>query len=105
MQHAFYLFALVISLLGLLIIDKGGKIAFWRDWRRSLITLSISLVLFVLLDCIAIAFGIFTHGTGPYSLPFTIVSELPVEEVVFLLLLSYCSLLVYLEAPRWRRTR
>ena len=104
-QHLFYLFALLFSLAGLLAIDFRFKIALGSDWRRGLKVLGTALVLFVIWDLTIVAFGIVTNGTSPYSLPFTILPEIPLEEVLFLVLLSYCILLIYAEAPRWRRTR
>lgn len=104
-QHLFYLFALLFSLVGLLVIDFRYKIALGSDWRRGLKVLGTALLLFLMWDLTIVAFGVVTNGSSPYSLPFTILPEIPLEEVLFLVLLSYCILLIYAEVPRWRRTR
>jgi len=104
-SHFFYLFALLLSLGGLVALDFYFKVALGADWRRGLKVLGTALALFLMWDLIIVAFGVVENGSSPYSLPFTILPEIPVEEALFLVLLSYCTLLVYAEAPRWRRMR
>lgn len=105
MEQFYYLFALLFSLAGLGFIDWLYKIAFAKDWRRALKTLSGAVGVFIIWDLILIGFGVVSRGSSPYSLPFTLLPDFPLEEILFLILLCYCVLLVYMEVPRWRRMR
>jgi len=101
-QHWFYLFALLISIGGLLCIDWRYKLAFWHDTRRTALTIAVAIAVFIMWDIIGIRFGIFFKGASQYMLPFVIVPEFPVEELFFLFLLSYTTLLIYRGVSRWR---
>ncbi len=103
MWHFLYLFSLILSICGLLFIDVHYKIAIGKDKNATLKTLGCAVLLFLVWDMAAIALGVFKHGSSSYALPFTILPELPIEEILFLTLLCYCVLLVYLEVPKWRR--
>lgn len=94
-EHAYYLTALVISLAGLLVVDGRFKLAFFYDWRRTLRVVVPTLGIFILWDGIGIASGIFRYGKSDYSLGLMLAPEFPVEEIVFLLLLIYSSLILY----------
>lgn len=99
-----YLAALIISIAGLATLDWRYKLAFWFDRKRSLITLGLAWLVFVAWDLLAIGQGIFIHGNSTYSLPFTILPHFPVEELFFLFLLCYCTLVLYRGAQRvWPR--
>lgn len=105
MQQYFYLCGLLFSLAGLATLDFRFKIAFGVDWKRGLKVIATTVGLFLIWDLFIVSFGVVKNGTSPYSLPFTVLPEIPIEEILFLILLSYCMLLVYREAQRWRRTR
>lgn len=95
MQQWVYLLSLLVSLTGLAIIDRRYQLAFWLDKRRTLITISAGVLVFVLWDLLGIGFGIFFHGGSQFTLPLRLLPELPVEEIFFLALLCYTSLLAY----------
>lgn len=94
MSHFAYLTGLVIGIIGLILIDRRLKLAFWFDRWRTVRTLALSVTLFILWDAAGIALRIFAHGTSRFSLPFTIAPEFPVEELFFLFLLCYVTLLL-----------
>ena len=89
-------------LIGLLIIDRRWKLAFWRDSKRTAMTLSVAIIVFVLWDLLGISLGIFFHGGSAYALPFRLAPEFPIEEIVFLFLLTYSTLIVYEGARLWQ---
>lgn len=93
----FYLAALLFSIFGLLIIDNRYKLAFWYDWRITGIVLGVAIGFFLAWDFAGIALGIFFNGSSPYDLGIHLAPDLPVEEPVFLFLLSYTSLVAW----RW----
>jgi len=98
----FYLIGLLIGIIGLLIIDRRWKLAFWRDSKRTAMTLSVAIIVFVLWDLLGISLGIFFHGGSAYALPFRLAPEFPIEEIVFLFLLTYSTLIVYEGARLWQ---
>lgn len=104
-MHLAYLTALLISIGGVLLLDRRFGLAFWHDARRTTLTLLVGVIVFALWDVTAIGLGIFIHGNSPYSLPFTLVPHFPIEELFFLFLLCYCTLALYRGAQKlWLRT-
>ena len=85
----------MIGILGMLIIDRRYKLAFWYDPRRTTRTIIPAMVVFIVWDFAGIAGGVFYHGSSMFSLPFTIAPQFPIEELLFLFLFSYVSLVVY----------
>lgn len=91
----FYLFALLISILGLVGIDKRHNLALFRYPLPTLISVSISVVVFLVWDIVGIALGIFFRGSTVFLSGLLLGPELPLEELFFLILLSYNTLLAY----------
>ena len=86
------------------LIDLKHKLALFVQPLRTLVTLAISVVMFLIWDLVGIAQGIFFRGSGPYLTGITIAPELPIEEVFFLTLLSYTILIAYLGFAKWRKS-
>jgi lycopene cyclase domain-containing protein len=99
-----YLLALIISLAGMGLIDHKHKLALFNQPVRTVITLFVAVVVFLIWDLVGIALGIFFRGSGPYLTGITIAPELPIEEVFFLTLLSYTILIAYLGFAKWRKS-
>jgi len=99
----FYLIGLLIGISGLLLIDRRWKLAFWRDGKRTALTLIVAVLVFILWDFFGIYVGVFFHGGSDYSLPFRLAPEFPIEEIVFLFLLTYSTLIVYHGVQLWRQ--
>lgn len=97
----FYLIGLLVGITGLLLIDRRWKLAFWREGKRTALTLIVAILIFVLWDFFGISLGIFFHGGSVYSLPYRLAPEFPVEEIVFLFLLTYSTLIIYHGAQLW----
>jgi len=91
----FYLLSLLAAISCLVLVDRKFKLAFFYDLRRTSMTLAIAIWLFIAWDIFGITFGIFYHGGSQYTLPFRIIPEFPIEELFFLLLLTYTALLIY----------
>lgn len=94
MQWA-YLVCLIVIIGCLMLIDRKFSLAFFYNLKRTAMTLAITLWLFIVWDIFGITFGIFFHGNSAYTLPYRIIPEFPVEELFFLFVLSYSSLLIY----------
>lgn len=100
-----YLIGLLVSIAGMAVIDWRYKLAFWYDRERTLITIGIGMAVFIIWDLLGIKAGIFFHGDSQFALPFTIIPEFPVEELFFLLLLCYVTLVLYrIGGKLWPRT-
>lgn len=97
-----YLAGLLVGIAGMAIIDWRHKLAFWHDRKRTIITMAICIGVFIVWDLLGIALGIFLHGESELSLPLRLLPEFPLEELFFLLLLCYCTLVIYQGAQRWR---
>lgn len=95
-----YLAALVVSLAGLGVLDWRHRLALFVQPRRTLATLGIAVAAFLLWDLVGTGLGIFFIGPGPYQSGIVIAPEVPVEEVLFLTLLTYNTLLVWLAWSR-----
>jgi lycopene cyclase domain-containing protein len=86
------------------IIDHHYKLAYWHDRRRTVKTIAAAVAVFILWDLLGIASGIFYAGKSELFLPIRIAPEFPIEEVFFLTLLCYCTLVIYqFGASRWPR--
>lgn len=96
-----YLGALVVSLVGLGLLDHRHKLAlFGRRVGPTLATVALGVVFFLVWDVVGIAQGVFFRGAGPYQTGVLIGPELPLEEVFFLTVLCYVTLLSYLALAR-----
>jgi lycopene cyclase domain-containing protein len=94
-MHAYYLASLLVANGCWLIVDRRFCLAFFYDWRRTLYTIIPATLLFVLWDVCGIGFHIFLAGHSRYSLGIMLGKNFPLEEPVFLFLLSYTSLIVW----------
>ena len=105
MLQVSYLIGLLIGISGMAIIDHRYKLAFFADKRRTLLTVGTAVLIFIVWDHLGIGLGIFFHGGSSWSLPFQLLPEFPLEELFFLVLLCYCTLVIYQGATRlWPRT-
>lgn len=107
MTGLLYLTALLVSLGGLTLLDWRHRIAVFAEPRRALLTIVAGIVVFLLWDAAGIGLGIFFRGDGPYMTGVLLAPELPLEELFFLALLVYQTLLLWrwLERRRERREK
>lgn len=94
-----YLLALLISISGLAIIDYRYKLAFFKERERTIKIIAIAIAIFVVWDLAGIVADIFFIGSSPLLLGLQL-GEFPLEELFFLMLLNYSSLIVYLFIKR-----
>jgi lycopene cyclase domain-containing protein len=59
---------------------------------------AVAVVFFLAWDVVGIATGVFFRGSGPWMTGVLLGPELPLEELFFLMLLSYSTLIAYLLA-------
>ena len=98
--HAVYPTALIVSISGLTYIDYSWKLAFWHDARRTITTLLIMITYFSLWDICGIGMSIFYAGADTYRSGLMLGPSYPIEELLFLTLLSYTLLLCWVYGSR-----
>ena len=89
-----YLSALMVSLTGLGIIDSKYKLAFAKNPKAAIVAMAIPYLLFVIWDTAGIALGIFFKGQSKFLTGIMLAKDFPIEEVFFLALLCYTTLIV-----------
>jgi lycopene cyclase domain-containing protein len=87
-----YLAALLVSLFGMVTLDRRFRLFFWRDVPRAAVTLLVGVVFFLIWDVVGIDLGIFFRGETSFMTGVLVATELPLEEVFFLTLLCYLTM-------------
>ena len=87
-----YLLALLVSITGMVVLDRRFTLFFFRDARRASIVLAAGLVFFIAWYLAGIGFGIFFRGETSFMTGLQLAPELPVEELFFLTLLCYLAM-------------
>jgi len=90
-----YLVALLISLIGMVVLDRRFTLFFWRDARRATIVLIAGVLFFLVWDFFGVGLGIFFRGETDFMTGLLIAPEVPLEEVFFLALLCYLTMNIY----------
>lgn len=90
-----YLLALLISLTGMVVLDRRFRLFFWRDARRAGIVLAVGLIFFLVWDLFGVGLGIFFRGETEFMTGLLVAPEIPLEEVFFLTLLCYLTMNIY----------
>jgi lycopene cyclase domain-containing protein len=95
-----YLAALIFSIIGTSLIDKRHGLALFVSPVATIISVFIGVAVFLAWDLVGIELGIFFIGPAEHVSGILIAPELPLEELFFLILLSYSTLIVYRLAER-----
>lgn len=90
-----YLAALLVSIAGLVAIDHKKKLALFVSPLPTLISVAVAVMVFLAWDIAGISLGIFFRGPALHLSGILLAPELPLEELFFLILLSYNTLLAY----------
>lgn len=96
-----YLGLLVFSLIGTVLLDRRWKLALFVDARRTVFVIVLSVAFFLAWDITGVSNGVFFKGDSELLIGWDIATEVPIEEVVFLTLLTHVSLLTF----RWLERR
>ena len=92
-MYGSYLVILILSLVGLYLLDRTHKLAFTADPKRALLSMVPAFVVFLIWDIAGIALGIFFRGNNTLLTDIQIFPEFPLEEIFFLMLLCYSTLI------------
>ncbi len=103
-----YLAAILVSAAGVMALDARFRLALFDRPGRAAAAVAIGTAFFLVWDATGIALGVFVLGTGGALLGVEIAPEMPLEEPVFLVFLSYLALVLFCgwqRFSRWRRER
>lgn len=94
-MQGLYLGLLLFSLAGVVALDHRWKLALFVDARRTVITIAVSVAFFIAWDFAGVGNGVFFKGDSDLLVGLDIAPEIPVEEVIFLTLLSHLALIAF----------
>lgn len=87
-----YLAGLLVSLVGMTVLDARFRLFFWRaPWRAAAVTV-VGVAFFLLWDVLGVATGIFFIGQQNLLTGVLLAPDVPLEEFFFLLLLCYTTM-------------
>lgn len=92
-----YLAVLVLSLIGVYLLDRRHQLAFTINPKRAILSLIPAYLVFLVWDVAGIALGIFFRGNNTLLSGLQLFPEFPIEELFFLALLCYSTLIAF----RW----
>lgn len=95
-----YMLFLLISIIGMIVIDHKYKLAFFNSPKRTFITLLIGVMCFSIWDAAGIETGVFFIGKSEFLSGIILAPEYPIEELIFLFFLCYFTLIMYLILER-----
>lgn len=90
-----YLGAILFSLVGMMLIDGKYSLALRVAPVRTTVTVLIATSFFLAWDLVGIATGVFVKGESPLFVGVVLAPHLPLEEVFFLVFLSYLSVVMF----------
>ncbi len=94
-RHWFYLVFLLVGVCGLFFADAKYKLVFFYHAKAAIKTILILITILLLADIAGIKLDIFFTNQRYVTGLHIISPNLPIEELVFLFLLSYVTLIVY----------
>jgi lycopene cyclase domain-containing protein len=100
-----YLIAILVSTLGILLLDLRWRLQVRRAPGRTLVAVAIGTAFFLVWDAVGIATGVFVKGGSPLLLGIDLAPHLPLEEPFFLAFLCYLALVSWAGAERLLRRR
>lgn len=84
-----YLATLLVSLAGMVVLDRRFRLFFWASAWRAAIVLAVGVLFLLIWDLTGIALGIFYRGETNLMTGIQLAPELPLEELFFLTFLCY----------------
>ena len=87
-----YLATLLVSLAGMVVLDRRFRLFFWASARRAAIVLTVGVAFLLVWDLAGIGLGIFYRGETNLMTGVQLAPELPLEELFFLTFLCYLTM-------------
>lgn len=89
-----YLVSLLVSLGCMVLLDHRFRLVFWRAPRTGAVVVAVGLGFFLAWDLVAIASQHYAAGKSEAMTGIMLAPELPLEEILFILFLSYLTLVL-----------
>lgn len=90
-----YFGLLVFSIIGTVLLDHRHRLALFVDPRRTILVVVMSVVFFLAWDINGVSNGVFFKGDSDLLVGWDVATEVPIEEVFFLTLLSHLALIAF----------
>ncbi|WP_295835827.1 lycopene cyclase domain-containing protein [uncultured Microbacterium sp.] len=90
-----YLGAILFSLTGMMLIDWKYSLALRVAPVRTIVAVLVGTAFFLAWDLVGIVTGVFVKGESPLFVGVVLAPHLPLEEVFFLLFLSYLAVVMF----------
>lgn len=100
-----YLGAILFSLIGMMLIDWRYSLALRIAPLRTTAAVLVGAAFFLAWDLVGIVTGVFVKGESPMFVGVTLAPHLPLEEVFFLVFLSYLAVVMFAVFERRARAR
>ncbi len=90
-----YFGLLVFSIIGTVLLDYRHKLALFAEARRTIVVVALSVIFFLGWDINGVSNGVFFKGESDLLVGWDVATEVPIEEVFFLTLLSHLALIAF----------
>ncbi len=100
-----YLGAILFSLVGMMLIDGKYSLALRVAPVRTVAAVLIGTAFFLAWDLVGIVTGVFVKGESPLFVGVMLAPHLPLEELFFLVFLSYLTVVLFAVFDRRARAR
>lgn len=90
-----YISIIMVSLVGFAILDRKFTLVIWKDAKWAAFTLAFGVLFFSIWDVAGIMADIFSTGSSKYISGLMIAPDFPIEELFFLTLLCYQTLIFW----------
>ncbi len=102
---ALYLVGLLVGLAGMVTLDLRYRLFFRHSPLRAAAVLVLGVGFFLVWDAAGVGLGIFFRGDLSLLTGVQLAPEIPLEELLFLMLLCYLTMNVYGFVSRWSSSR
>ena len=99
-MSAAYLIGILVSAIGVGLIDARWRLAVFHRPLRALFAVTATSLLLLVIDLGGIATGNFILGDSQWMTGIELLPHLPIEEIAFILFLSYVSLVAVSASSR-----
>lgn len=90
-----YFGLLVFSIIGTVLLDYRHRLALFAEARRTIVVVVLSVIFFLAWDINGVSNGVFFKGDSDLLVGWDVATEVPIEEVCFLTLLSHLALIAF----------
>ncbi|WP_166996512.1 lycopene cyclase domain-containing protein [Paramicrobacterium fandaimingii] len=100
-----YAACLIGSAACIALLDWRFRLAFWGQPARSWLIVVLGVAFFGIWDAIGIVFGVFRHTDSSWATGILLAPHFPLEELLFIVFLSYLTLVLLAGSARLRQRR